>query len=295
MKLDVISATLTPFDADGKLMLEAIPDYLEYLSASGVDGFLALGTNGEFASLTVGERKKVLEAHLAAASNRAVFTNVGTTSLADMLELTAHAREAGARNVSVLPPYYFPLTEAAFENLVARVADVFGGPVFLYNIPRYTAFPISAPLVERLTKQGLCEGIKDSSQDLDYLRNVLRVGEGLKVYMGSDTTLVEGLAAGVAGVVSGMANTFPELIVGAVRAFEAGMDMSGWQTRILGIRELFARYPYLAATRHALAFRKMNLGPVRAPLTDLSTKEHQELHGELEKLDLLTNLREAPK
>ena len=79
MKHAVLAATLTPFGADGALALERLPDYLAFLIDHGVDGFLALGTNGEFASLTVDERERSLEAHVAAAQGRRVLANVGGT------------------------------------------------------------------------------------------------------------------------------------------------------------------------------------------------------------------------
>lgn len=280
----VLAATLTPFRPDGSLWLERIPVYLRFLADRGVDGFLVLGTNGEFASLTVEERERVLEAHVAVAEGRRVLVNVGTTVARDVERLARHARDAGADGVAVLPPYYFPLTEQGFRDLAQRAADAFSGAVFLYNIPRYTGFSIPVPLVGALAADGTCIGIKDSSQDLDYLRRVRDAAPGIEFLMGSDTTLIGGLAAGATGVASGMANTFPDVVVGAVRAFERGADMGAWDTRIQEIRTTFARYPYLAATRHAVAARGVDVGPVRAPLSDLTTEERGALVPDLTRI-----------
>lgn len=280
----VLAATLTPFRPDGSLWLERITDYLRFLTDRGVDGFLALGTNGEFASLTVEERERVLEAHVAAAEGKRVLVNVGATVARDVERLARHARDAGAHGVAVLPPYYFPLTERGFRDLAKRAADAFSGPVFLYNIPRYTGFSIPVALVAALAADKTCVGIKDSSQDLAYLRHVREAAPDIEFLMGSDTTLIDGLAAGATGVASGMANTFPDVVVGTVHALERGLDMSAWEARIREIRTTFSRYPYLAATRHAVAARGMDVGPVRAPLSDLTNEERDALTPDLTRI-----------
>ncbi|MFO7547191.1 MAG: dihydrodipicolinate synthase family protein [Trueperaceae bacterium] len=284
MTRHILAATLTPFRTDGSLWLERIPDYLRFLIDRGVDGFLALGTNGEFASLSVEEREHVLEAHVAAARGRRVIVNVGTTVARDVVRLARHAADADADGIAVLPPYYFPLTERGFRDLVLSAADAFSGPVFLYNIPRYTGFSIPVSLVAALAVDGTCIGIKDSSQDLDYLRRVREAAPDIEFLMGSDTTLVGGLAAGATGVASGMANTFPDVVVGTTRAFERGADLGAWEERIREIRTAFARFPYLAATRYAVAARGMDVGPVRAPLTDLTNEERDALVPELSRI-----------
>ncbi len=273
MNHPVLAATLTPFGPDGSLALERVPDYLGFLLDHGVDGFLALGTNGEFASLTVDERERVLEAHVAAARGRRVIANVGSTVTEEVLRLATHAMRAGAESVSLLPPYYFPLTEPAFADLARRVADACGRPIHLYNIPRYTRFTIPVATVAALAVEGVCAGIKDSSQDLAYLREVRAAAPDIEFFMGSDTTLLEGLEAGATGVVSGMANTFPDVVVGATRAFEAGADLAPWAERVRTLRTLFGAHPYLTATRAAIRMRGYDLGPVRSPLADLDVVE----------------------
>lgn len=284
MTRTILAATLTPFWPDGELWLERIPSYLRFLTDHGVHGFLALGTNGEFASLTVEERERVLDAHIAAADGRPVYVNVGATVMQDMMHLAKHAHRAGAAGVAVLPPYYFPLTKGGFEDVARRAADAFSGPIFLYNIPRYTGYRIPVDTVADLAQDGVCIGMKDSSQDIDYLKQVRSVAPNIDFFMGSDTTLIEGLTAGVTGVVSGMANTFPDVVAGTVRAFESGSDLVLWGERIREIRTMFARYPYLAATRRSLAARGMDVGPVRAPLSDLSADEHSDLAGLLSEI-----------
>jgi len=269
----VLAATLTPFRHDGSLWLERVPAYLEYLTSLGVDGFLALGTNGEFASLDIDERERVLEAMVEASAGARILANVGGTVVHDVLRLTRHARATGADGVALLPPYYFPTSARAYEELARRVADAFEGPIHLYNIPRYTGFTIPVETVAALAHDGTAVGLKDSSQDLAYLDAVRAAAPRIEYLMGSDTTLIAGLEHGVDGVASGMANTFPDVVVGATRAFERGAPLEAWSDLVRRIRTLFGAHPYLAATRHAIAARGMDVGPVRAPLMDLTPEE----------------------
>lgn len=273
MKHVVLAATLTPFRHDGSLWLERIPAYLEYLTSRGVDGFLALGTNGEFASLDTEERERVLEAMVEASAGRRIVANVGGTVVHDVLRLTRHARTRGVDGVALLPPYYVPTSARGYEELARKVADAFGGPIHLYNIPRYTGFTIPVETVAALARDGTAAGLKDSSQDLAYLDAVRAAAPRIEYLMGSDTTLLDGLAHGVDGVASGMANTFPDLVVSATRAFERGAPLGAWSDLVRRIRAFFGAHPYLAATRHAIAARGMDVGPVRAPLVDLAPDE----------------------
>ncbi|MEJ2667100.1 MAG: dihydrodipicolinate synthase family protein [Deinococcales bacterium] len=293
MTLGVYAAALTPFTPDGDLALEGIPGYLGFLLERGISGLLVLGTNGEFASLTSEERRSVLEGYLDANAGRVpVIVNVGATAVPDVLALTRHARRAGADAVALLPPYYYPLADAGFENLIDTVADAFGGSVYLYNIPRYTGYAIPAEVVARCVGRGAVRGLKDSSQDTEYLAAVHALAPSAELFVGSDTTLVEGLEAGANGAVSGLANTYPDLIVAVYRAYgRRSPDLSNLRERLLKVRRMFAGYPYLAATREALRLRGIDIGPPRPPLVHVPptdeprlAKTLSDLHGELEEI-----------
>ncbi|MEJ2292928.1 MAG: dihydrodipicolinate synthase family protein [Deinococcales bacterium] len=291
----VYAAALTPFTEDGALSLTQLPPYLEYLLARGVRGLLVLGTNGEFASLTAGERRAVLEAYLEAVEGRVpVVVNVGATAVSEVLALVRHASHVGADAAALLPPYYYPLTDKGFTALAEAAAEAFGKPLYLYNIPRYTGYAIPATVVAECVERGLARGLKDSSQDLAYFTEVRARAPRAELFVGSDTTLVEGLEAGADGVVSGLANTYPDLIVAVVRAFADGSsELSTWRERLLGVRTLFGRYPYLAATRYALQLRGLHLGPPRRPLIDLDAAGREELARTLDPLH--HTLEEVPR
>lgn len=283
MRLGVYAATLTPFTTTGDVDHAFIPRYLAYLLDHGIAGLLVLGTNGEFASLTVRERQELLATvRRHAPAELPLIANVGATSVPEVLELARHARETGAQGVALLPPYYFPLTDEGFLRTARATADAFEDAIYLYNIPRYTGYAIPPAVVETLAREGVARGLKDSSQDLEYFRRLRERLPQLELFIGSDTTLVEGLRAGADGVVSGMANTYPDLISAAYEAFHAASDeLPALREKILYLRETFAAYPYLAATRRALALRGLDPGPPRLPLVPLDPDAADRLAGEL--------------
>lgn len=295
-RLGVYAAPLTPFNDTGALALSKTPAYVDFLLQHGVDGLLVLGTNGEFASMTVPERLEVLEAFVDAVAGRVpVVVNIGATAKHDVIELARHARRANADGAALLPPYYYPLSASGFLAWIEAAAAAFGRPLYLYNIPRYTGYKVPIEVVSESIQRGLVCGLKDSSQDIPYLRAIRHEAPGAELFIGSDTVLVEGLEAGVDGVVSGMANTYPDLIRIVYQAFAARSSaLPAWRTRVLNVRSLFAKYPYLAATRHALKLRGLDLGPPRSPLVGLSETDAQAVESALESLhDLLTSVDHA--
>ena len=294
--LGVYAASLTPFGDRSALALSKTPAYVEFLLQRGVDGLLVLGTNGEFASMTVAERQAALEAFIDAVAGRVpVVVNIGATAKKDVIELAHHARRNDADGAALLPPYYYPLSAGGFLEWIEAAAAEFEKPLYLYNIPRYTGYKIPVEIVTESMQRGVVRGMKDSSQDIAYLREVRDKAPDAELFIGSDTVLVEGLEAGADGIVSGMANTYPDLIRLVYEAFrEASAALPSWRDRLLGLRNLFAKYPYLAATRHALKLRGLDLGPPRSPLVELSETDARAVERALESLhNLLASVDHA--
>src|SRR5215210_8532273 len=124
----VLAAALTPLrDGGSAVDDDAIPPYVGYLAAGGVDGVLVLGTTGEGLLLSVDERRRVTEAVLAAAAGRLqVAVHAGAQTTADTVALARHAAEAGADAVAVIGPPYFPLDEDALVAHMAAAARAAG-------------------------------------------------------------------------------------------------------------------------------------------------------------------------
>ena len=120
----MVAATFTPFNTDGELNLPIISQYADQMATSQMAGVFVCGTTGESLSLTVEERKAVLEAWVKATKRRfKVIAHVGTNSIHEGVELAKHAQECGADAVGAMAPSFFkPLT---VKDLIAFFAPLF--------------------------------------------------------------------------------------------------------------------------------------------------------------------------
>jgi dihydrodipicolinate synthase/N-acetylneuraminate lyase len=264
-----IAAALTPLRANGsELDLDAFESYLIYLKDAGIDGILLAGTTGEGISLSLLERKTALARCVA--GPLPVLAHCGAQTTADTVALAAHAAETGAEAVAVIaPPYYQLDDDALLAHFVAAARACSPLPFYAYELEKASGYAIPIAVIERL--RDACDnlvGMKVS--DAPFAKVQPYMLEGLDVLIGAESLIGEGLAAGAAGAVSGLAGAFPEVVVAAVR--------SGDSTRAGELRQIVERYPRHAASKAVLVARGVAMREdVRAPLRGLSDDERAEL------------------
>jgi 4-hydroxy-tetrahydrodipicolinate synthase len=264
-----IAAALTPLkDGGATLDDEAFAPYVAYLRAGGVDGVLALGSTGEGILLDVDERKHALELFLA--EPLPVIAHCGAQTTAATLELARHAAAAGAAGVAVIAPPYFALDDKALYGHLAAAADVCAPvPFYVYEFERVSGYAVPVRVVERLrgTAPNLA-GLKVS--DAPFAKVAPYLLEGLDVFVGAEALIGQGLAAGAAGAVSGVASALPEVVTEAVRA--------GDSTQAGEVRAHVERFPRHAALKAIVASRGVPVREdVRPPLRGLTDAERGEL------------------
>jgi dihydrodipicolinate synthase/N-acetylneuraminate lyase len=270
-----LAAALTPLRDDGsKLDEDAFEPYVGFLADGGLDGLLALGTTGEGILLSVDERRRATELFLRAAQGRLeVAVHCGAQTTADTVALAEHAAAAGATGVAVIGPPYFRLdADALFEHFRRAAAACAPVPFYLYEFEAVSGYAIPLPVVERLRGAAPnLAGLKVSDSPFDKVEPYLL--EGLDVFVGAEPLLADGLAAGAAGAVSGLAAAFPAEVAEVVRAQSAaGAEGLG------RLRAAIERFPRHAALKALVARRGVPLrGDVRAPLRDLTPDEGDEL------------------
>jgi dihydrodipicolinate synthase/N-acetylneuraminate lyase len=264
-----IAAALTPLRAGGtELDLDAIGPYLTYLSEAGIDGILLAGTTGEGVLLSVSERKAALARAVAGALP--VLAHCGAQSTTDTVALAAHAAEAGAAGVAVIAPPYFQLDEdALLAHFVAAAGACAPLPFYVYELEKASGYATPVVVVERLRERvDNLTGMKVSDAPFEKVEPYL-LG-GLDVYIGAESLIGRGLAAGAAGAVSALASAFPEVVVDAVR--------SGDSTAAGELRAAVERFPRHAALKAIVRARGVAIEEdVRAPLRGLTQAERAEL------------------
>jgi dihydrodipicolinate synthase/N-acetylneuraminate lyase len=202
-----LAAAVTPL-ADGRLDEEAVSPYVAFLADAGLDGLLALGTTGEGILFGVEERRHVLEAFVAAAAGRLqVAAHCGAQTTADTVTLATHAAEAGVDAVAVIGPPYFPLDERALlDHFAAAAAACAPVPFYVYEFERASGYAVPLPVVAELRERAPnLAGLKVSDAPFERFSPYLL--EGLDVFVGPEALIFDGISAGAAGAVSGLAAT----------------------------------------------------------------------------------------
>jgi dihydrodipicolinate synthase/N-acetylneuraminate lyase len=272
----VLAAAVTPLRDGGDAPdEEAFGPYADFLLEGGVDGMLALGTTGEGILLSAAERRRVAELFLAAAAGRfQVAVHAGAQTTAETAALAAHAAEAGADAVAVIgPPYYAYDERALLEHFAAAARACEPLPFYLYEFKARSGYSIPLPVIERLRERvSNVRGLKVSNQPFDAVEPYLL--DGLDVFVGAESLVLQGLEHGAAGAVSGLAAAFPDRVATLVREREGD---------VTPLRAGVERFPFQAALKRVVARRGVPIREdVRAPLRTLTDDERAELDRWLE-------------
>jgi 4-hydroxy-tetrahydrodipicolinate synthase len=289
----VLSPVVTPFTSDLRPDAARLARHCRWLLDNDV-GLAVFGTNSEANSLTVPEKRTLLDALVdAGVPASRMMPGTGTCALPDTVELTRHAVAHGCGGVLMLPPFYYKGVPddglfASFAEVIERVGDA-RLRIYLYHIPPVSQVPISLALIDRLLGRypGIVAGIKDSSGDWNNTRAMLEQFQprGFDVFAGSETFLLATLRAGGAGCISATANVNPAAIAALGRDWQQP-DADVRQAALDRVRAAFQRYPMIPALKAAVAHFSADPSwtTVRPPLVELSAGQAREL---LQTLDTL--------
>ena len=282
----VLSPVLTPFNADGSPSALRFVNHCRWLLRQGV-GLAIFGTNSEANSLSVSEKRALLDTLLEAGVPPArLLPGSGACALPDAIELTTHAVKSGCAGVLMLPPFFYKgVSEEglfrAFADVIETVADS-RLRLYLYHIPAVSQVGIGFALIERLLARypGVVAGIKDSSGDWDHTAELLDQfqSDDFDVFAGTETLLLPTLQNGGAGCITATGNVNPAAIVRLAGSWrDAGATA---QQRVLNdTRAIFQRYPIISAMKATIASQSgdSQWGAVRAPLVELNSEQRREL------------------
>jgi 4-hydroxy-tetrahydrodipicolinate synthase len=209
----VFAAASTPFNADLTIDHGRLGAHCRRLLDEGCHGIALLGTTGEANSLSVGERKAVVESVLKSGVRPdQLAPGVGVAAVPETIELTRHALSQGVTKVVMLPPFYYKgVSDDGLFAAYSRIIEGIGNNrlrIILYHIPPMSAVPLSRDLVKRLLAAfpGIVVGIKDSSGDLANMEAMARENPQLSVLAGADPLMLPLLKSGGAGCITACAN-----------------------------------------------------------------------------------------
>lgn len=218
-----ITALITPF-ANGKVDERAFQDFVAWQIAEGTHGVVPCGTTGESPTLSHDEHKRVVELCVEVAKGKIpVIAGTGSNCTEEAIELTRHAKQAGADAALVVAPYYNkPSQEGLFRHYeaIVRAVDL---PVVVYNIPGRSVINISVDTFARLAKLPNIVGVKDATADLARpLQMRVAVGSTFCQLSGEDATAIAFNAQGGVGCISVTSNIAPKLCADMQNAWAKG-------------------------------------------------------------------------
>lgn len=284
LELRLIAAPFTPFTAAEEIDLASVPLQAERLRADGVHGAFVAGTTGESASLSVSERKALLEAWSLARGPLQLFSHVGSSSVGDAVELAQHAAGLGVDAIAAVPPYYFkPDTVAELIRMLQPIAAAAPRtPFFYYHIPRMTGVGLPMTPFVRQAAAAIPNfaGVKFTHSDLiEFADCVDAAGAGVEMMFGRDPLLAQAALAGARTAVGSTFNFAARLYLDMFTALRAGEWRTVREQQRLS-REIVAvtnRHGGLVAQKALYSLLVVESGPARPPFARLSDAAIDEL------------------
>lgn len=254
----LLTAMVTPFNADGSVNYEKAADLAEWLINNGSDGLVVAGSTGEAATMSAEEKLELFRVVVNRINKRVpVIAGTGSNNTADSVKMTKMAEAMGVDGALIVGPYYNKPTQEGFYQHFAAVAQSTGLPIIVYNVPGRTASNISPAIVARLaTDFGNIVAIKEAAGNVAQVAELYSVlPEEFTIYSGDDGLILPFMSVGATGLISVLSNIGGGILQDVMQAYEDG--------RVREAAKLNARMVPLANAM----FIETNPIPVKAAVT----------------------------
>ncbi len=277
----VITALVTPMDAQGEVDLKSLEKLVERQIAAGINGLVVNGTTGESPTLSHDEFEKIVTTVVKKTAKRVpVIAGTGTNSTQKTIEASQKAQALGADACLIIAPYYNKPTQEGIYAHYKSIAEKVPLPIILYNHPGRTGCNIAPATVERLSHISNIVGLKESNMTLAQIEDVLnRVGDKMDIFTGNDEDALAAMLLGFKGVISVVSNVAPKTLLAMSDAALAG---NRTEARAIN-KKLVSLYHHIFVESNPIPCKwllhDMGLIPegIRLPLSPLSQQYHQEL------------------
>ncbi|WP_295731664.1 dihydrodipicolinate synthase family protein [uncultured Muribaculum sp.] len=289
----MIAATFTPMKENGDINYDEIKRYADYIASTPVEGVFVNGTTGEFSSLTIDERRRILKFWVDAAEGRfKVICHVGSNCQRDSMELAAHAAASGAYGIGCIAPSFFkPATVKAIVDFFAPIAaSAPEFPFYYYNMPSMTGvnLPVDKILAEGRKVMPNLAGTKFTHNNLMEMGVCINLQDGeFEVLHGYDEILVSGLAMGAKAGVGSTYNYIPSIYDGIFKAMAASDLEKARELQLKSIKTVEVIIKYGGGVRGGKAIMNLigiNCGECRPPFLPLTKEEYAALEADLDAL-----------
>ena len=254
----LLTAMVTPFNADGSVNYEKAADLAEWLINNGSDSLVVAGSTGEAATMSAEEKLELFRVVVNRINKRVpVIAGTGSNNTADSVKMTKMAEAMGVDGALIVGPYYNKPTQEGFYQHFAAVAQSTGLPIIVYNVPGRTASNISPAIVARLAADfENIVAIKEAAGNVAQVAELYSVlPEEFTIYSGDDGLIIPFMSVGATGLISVLSNIGGGILQDVMQAYEDG--------RVREAAKLNARMVPLANAM----FIETNPIPVKAAVT----------------------------
>jgi 4-hydroxy-tetrahydrodipicolinate synthase len=278
----LLTAIITPFDADGRVDEDAFVAVHQHVCATGSDGVVVAGTTGEAPTLSDDEQMRILE--LAVANKPAgttVIAGTGSNDTRHAVHLTERATELGADGILTVTPYYNRPTPRGIVAHFTEVSKATDLPIILYNIPTRTGTDMPNDLLAELAQLDGVMAVKQANN-----ANLALV-DGLELYAGNDEivakTLDMGGAGGICVATHLLGPLFRALVDEPARRAAVQEELSGYLPALNRANPV--------SIKAAIEMAGLAPGHLRLPLVEADEAERGEIRAVLERSGVLEAAR----
>src|SRR5437764_1523470 len=261
----ILTAMVTPFDADGRLDEDAAVRLMNHLVEHGSDGLVLCGTTGEAATLNDDEHLRVIELAVNEMKGRCtIVAGVGSNDTCHAVMLTERATELGPDALLSVNPYYNRPSRRGIVRHYEEVARATDLPILLYNIPQRTGSDMSNDLLAELAQIENVVGVKQANAS-----NLAKI-DGLMIYAGNDDLLADVLDMGEAGGILVASHLFGEEMHRMVDEPERRHEID---ESLKDVYRDLAIAPLACSVKAALNLLGFGVGAPRLPYVELDEDE----------------------
>jgi len=287
----VFTVMVTPFTSDEKLDEKGFRENIDWYVEEGIHGIICLGSTGEFVSLSIDERKRVIDLSVDRVNGRIpIIAGTASNSTRETIELTSYAKAAGADAAIIVAPFYgLPTQEDLFAHY-KTISENVSIPIMVYNNPLYSGVDMLPPLIEKLSGLENIVYLKESTGDIKRVHEIMRrCGDNIDIWCGWDDLAYEFFVLGCRGWVAPIANVMPKSTVELLALVETKEYEKAKELffKMLPLLSYLEEGQLLAKVKAAMNMIGKAGGKPRRPFLPITEEQKGELHRMLHEFGLV--------
>lgn len=284
-------AIVTPMKDNLEVNYEKLEETINYQIDNGTDCIVITGTTGESSTLTEREHLDAIKAAVEFTKHRIpVVAGTGSNCTRTAIEMSKEAESYGVDGVLVVTPYYNKATQGGLISHYTQIANAIKAPLIMYNVPSRTGCNLLPETVAKLVKDvDNIVGIKDATGNLSQAAQMMNLCDGnLELYSGNDDQVLPLLSIGGIGVISVLSNIAPRQTHDMVMEYLEGDREKAMKIQLDAIPLINALFCEVnpIPVKAAMNMLGMGVGPLRAPLTEMTDANKAVLAAEMKKFGL---------